>query len=901
MDPKTVPWFQSPPPTRAATPIYQQNPYLANSEDHLHLAYRSRIRPNRVQVIDPEERVNHFDAVSFSDSAITTDSRDWAEVRYRRDEQGQEMSETACVWKIYNDEAAKFDSSLTEGWNRGVDVLLVFTGLFSAVLTTFIIQSFQLMVPDASETTNALLQKLIAFQTNSDQIVIPPPKQTPTPLQVTWVNGLWFAALACSLSTALISMLAKQWLQAYNTNMSGSPLQRARQRQSRYNELVSWHVLALINALPLLLHAALLLFFAGIVILLWSVNRATTLATLLIVAFAYIFYFGSIFLPIIYPGCPYQHPNQPTSDDFHQLQENEEGYIKKRTDVVTRDNKLDASALIWLLDTSTDKCVISAALQAIAGLPREFSASQILHDAGVVHLIEQGFQSCFDKDTTIDLKWHLIDTEGAWLYCKAWMNMTRGTSKQWPLELLDPLWKLQDCKDHADGAAIASCAIALSSVDSHLPQWELLSYISRYVSGDVQLSHCTVTWILDSMIDCLTEWEMPIAVIEKTTIRAVPVLLRLLKHIEDLPTSSVRSAAGLALCVFTCGSVDALNYRSEDRRRDSHATVMVKALTTIVAAPERFGVGELIDVVAKELSRLASPMVSQSHRFSAELKGAARASLATLLMSERIAVDIIPDPTLADVLHLLSQSRVPNIHRPAFVKLLVKTLLTSSHQDVASWSVRLLRPLLTECSLGVAQTFTEDSGIHAVLRAARIGDIDNRRLQVDSWRSLCAFIDSSISLHPSSNIHEPRSPVSIEKDYAVDEVFRSDLLETVCAVIASRRWWLFEVSGRWESTFVNLCKLRPHERVWKKLINVIRDTNKRGKDHEGMSDIVYQLESILNEALDSQPSDADEMLDDNLSIHSVPMSEQRLALRPTTTQLLLAQERLSTSTWFETE
>lgn len=45
---------------------------------------------------------------------------------YEIDEPGEEMSEHARIWKIYNDEAAKFDSTLIEGWNRAMDVLLVF-------------------------------------------------------------------------------------------------------------------------------------------------------------------------------------------------------------------------------------------------------------------------------------------------------------------------------------------------------------------------------------------------------------------------------------------------------------------------------------------------------------------------------------------------------------------------------------------------------------------------------------------------------------------------------------------------------------------------------------------------------------------------------------------------------
>lgn len=103
-------------------------------------------------------------------------------------------------------------------------------------------------------------------------------------------------------------MLAKQWLQAFISDISGTPHIRARLRQSRYNQLQRWRVLPLINALPLLLHAALLLFFAGLIVLLWSVDLPLTIVTGIIAALAYIFYCASIFLPVLYPDCPYQHP-----------------------------------------------------------------------------------------------------------------------------------------------------------------------------------------------------------------------------------------------------------------------------------------------------------------------------------------------------------------------------------------------------------------------------------------------------------------------------------------------------------------------------------------------------------------------------------------------------------------
>lgn len=247
-----------------------------------------------------------------------------------------EASEHARVWNVYNEESTKNDSAVTDGCNRSIDILLVFvgsvfsyhpnsivinlssliqkTGLFSAVLTSFIIQSYQGVGPNPSDTTNALLAQLISLQAaalnstnNSTNIQSQAENLAPSPGEIRWVNGLWFAALSCSLSTALVSMLAKQWLQV-TSNIFGSPRSRARQRQRRYMQLQSWHVFAIINALPLLLHAALLLFFAGLIVFLWSRDIVTTAAIFAIVGLAYTFYIGSMWLSLINPDCPYQHP-----------------------------------------------------------------------------------------------------------------------------------------------------------------------------------------------------------------------------------------------------------------------------------------------------------------------------------------------------------------------------------------------------------------------------------------------------------------------------------------------------------------------------------------------------------------------------------------------------------------
>ncbi|KAG6884963.1 hypothetical protein C0995_009714 [Termitomyces sp. Mi166 len=195
----------------------------------------------------------------------------------------------------------------------------------------------------------------------------------------------------------------------------------------------------------------------------------------------------------------------------------------------------------------------------------------------------------------------------------------------------------------------------------------------------------------------------------------------------------------------------------------------------------------------------------------------------------------------------------------------------------------------------------------AVLRAARIGDIDNRRLQVDSWRSLYAFVGSSISLHPTTGIKDLdvtiSYPTSVDSsstslhpatgtkelgvpiefshpaDDVVDEIIRSELFETACTAIVSHQWWLFEVSGRWTSTFVKLFRLRPHDSVWKKLVKVVRDANNPG--NEGMSEILYQLKG----ALPRRQSDdfREEDLNDDIIVDSTVNVQQRQRFDPRST------------------
>uniref|UniRef100_A0A0W0FG04 DUF6535 domain-containing protein n=1 Tax=Moniliophthora roreri TaxID=221103 RepID=A0A0W0FG04_MONRR len=72
-------------------------------------------------------------------------------------------------WERVLKEVSRHDEDMVKGWRDDIDTLLVFAGLFSAVVTAFVIESYQWLVEDPADTTVTLLTHLIAVQVNGSQ------------------------------------------------------------------------------------------------------------------------------------------------------------------------------------------------------------------------------------------------------------------------------------------------------------------------------------------------------------------------------------------------------------------------------------------------------------------------------------------------------------------------------------------------------------------------------------------------------------------------------------------------------------------------------------------------------------------------------------------------------------
>ncbi|KAK0471811.1 hypothetical protein IW261DRAFT_1301616, partial [Armillaria novae-zelandiae] len=187
----------------------------------------------------------------------------------------EEAGPTSSIWRAYLDESLIYDTDMLGNQRGQVNILLVFAGLFSAIVSAFIAQSAVNLQPDYEKMSALLLFDQVNIQLGLASGISPNRITTsgadptahfnPKPVD-SWVNGLWFASLTLSLATALFAVLADGWYCHYLSPVAGNPQVRARTRHLRYTGLLNWRVSTLIGFLPLMLHLSLFLFFTGLVL-----------------------------------------------------------------------------------------------------------------------------------------------------------------------------------------------------------------------------------------------------------------------------------------------------------------------------------------------------------------------------------------------------------------------------------------------------------------------------------------------------------------------------------------------------------------------------------------------------------------------------------------------------------
>ena len=121
------------------------------------------------------------------------------------------------------------------------------------------------------------------------------------------VQAVLFSSLAISLLAAFIATLSKQWLSRYSESR-GSLTKRGRDRQRKIKGMSTWHFGLMIEGLPLLLQAALLLFSYALAIYLTTINKTIAAVAIGFTSFGLLFYFLIAAAATLSYNCPFQTP-----------------------------------------------------------------------------------------------------------------------------------------------------------------------------------------------------------------------------------------------------------------------------------------------------------------------------------------------------------------------------------------------------------------------------------------------------------------------------------------------------------------------------------------------------------------------------------------------------------------
>ncbi|KAF9475230.1 hypothetical protein BDN70DRAFT_883939, partial [Pholiota conissans] len=206
-------------------------------------------------------------------------------------------------WAIILKPEMETDKIQCDAWKDEVQTLLIFAGLFSAVVTAFIIESYKLLQPDPNDTIINLLTQIAngpnatattSLAAGGSMSPVSPFTQKSSSVRI---NVFWFISLILSLATVLVGTIALQWLREHQAYPASSPKQSLAMLHMRTESLKAWYVPQIFATLPLLLQGALVLFLAGLIDFSLPLGQKLSIPIACIIGFILLFLAATTILP----------------------------------------------------------------------------------------------------------------------------------------------------------------------------------------------------------------------------------------------------------------------------------------------------------------------------------------------------------------------------------------------------------------------------------------------------------------------------------------------------------------------------------------------------------------------------------------------------------------------------
>ncbi|KAI0062704.1 hypothetical protein BV25DRAFT_599702 [Artomyces pyxidatus] len=274
---------------------------------------------SEIDTRDPEQ--TQPDTESDSKPPTGFDDTQSASENPLRKDTSDSGDQSSKFWSMYLIESRKEDEEFVVNMASDTNGVLVFTGLFGAIVAAFILESYKQLQPDSAGAAVLLLsqisQQLAVAASNSSHFS----PLSPAPAIDTFrpsssairVNILWFLSLSLSLLCALAATLMQQWARRYisrthDAQRTGSPQRQGHIHAYLFKGLQAFSMKSAVETLPAFIHASVVLFFAGLLEFLFPINTTVAYTLLAFLAFSALIYIGLMVLPIAWLNSPFATP-----------------------------------------------------------------------------------------------------------------------------------------------------------------------------------------------------------------------------------------------------------------------------------------------------------------------------------------------------------------------------------------------------------------------------------------------------------------------------------------------------------------------------------------------------------------------------------------------------------------
>ncbi|KAF5317902.1 hypothetical protein D9758_017795 [Tetrapyrgos nigripes] len=200
--------------------------------------------------------------------------------------------EQACgkMWSVYIREAERYDKSLVEGWKGDMEGMVIFSALYSASLTAFLIESYKTLQPDPAQDT------VLSPIQNSNNYPTRPFRRLNHPVLKLLCRPSYIRAAVDPRFSSIRQILRP------------SPIRQARVFAYIYFGLRDFGMHSFVDIIPFLLHLSLFLFFGGLVAFLSPVNHIITYIMIGVLGVFLLIYTALTVIPLVWLNAPYGTP-----------------------------------------------------------------------------------------------------------------------------------------------------------------------------------------------------------------------------------------------------------------------------------------------------------------------------------------------------------------------------------------------------------------------------------------------------------------------------------------------------------------------------------------------------------------------------------------------------------------